>query len=103
MVMAIVELATQLGEDADLLAVPDSVLEIRRASLASQISRLADELDNVLKAQRLKEQLQNSDLEALLASGDIVIISRRPLLGASACGPPHLTLTTLISSLDQAN
>ena len=54
-----------LGEEADLLLAPDEWLENQRINLQTRMSILADQLHNVLKAQKVKHELQQKNMVAL--------------------------------------
>jgi len=55
----------ELGEDTDLLLTPDEWLENQRLCLQQNMSLLAEQLDAVLVAQRIKRQLQQRNLVAV--------------------------------------
>lgn len=60
-----VAIIAELGDDADLLLAPDEWLENERRSLQQKLSLIAEELDDILRAQRIKRQLQQRNLVAV--------------------------------------
>ena len=54
---AVIDIISELGEDADLVLKPDDWLENHRVSLQQKMSLIADELQAVLSAQRTKIRL----------------------------------------------
>lgn len=54
-----------LGSDAPLLLAPDDWLENRRRYLQTQMALLADELDGVISAQAIKDDLQQTNRVAV--------------------------------------
>jgi len=54
----------ELGSNADLLTCSDAYLHTQYVDIATQMSKLAEELDSVMKAQRLKRMLQQRNLVA---------------------------------------
>lgn len=55
----------ELGDDTDLLLAPDAWLENQRITLQQRLSLLAEQLDGILVAQRIKGQLQQRNLVAV--------------------------------------
>lgn len=55
----------ELGEDTELLLAPDEWLENQRVALQQKLSLIADELNGVLTAQRIKGQLQQRNMVAV--------------------------------------
>ena len=63
--MTLLNLMTEIGEDADLLTRSDEWLEEERRATASELDRKAQELRAVLLAQRIKKLLQQKNLVAV--------------------------------------
>lgn len=55
----------ELGEDVDLLLEPDEWLDNHRLSIQQRMAMMADELDRILAAQRIKEELQQTNMVAV--------------------------------------
>lgn len=62
---ALTILAELEEEDTDLLLAPDEWLENQRIALQQKLALLAQELDGVLTAQRIKGQLQQRNMVAV--------------------------------------
>lgn len=60
--MSIINLLSDIGEDADLLLRSDDWLEQERKSVASELNDKAKELEKLLIAQRLKRALQQKNI-----------------------------------------
>jgi hypothetical protein len=63
--MSILNLISEIGEDADLLARSDEWLEQERKATAAELDRKAQELRALLLAQRIKRLLQQRNLVAV--------------------------------------
>jgi len=60
--MNLISLITDLGDDTDLLMRSDQWLEEERKSVANHLDQLAMELRAIQTAQKIKRQLQQSNL-----------------------------------------
>ena len=71
-IMSILTLLEDMGDDLDLLVRSDEWLEEERRSMAAEMDRIARELRSIYTAQRLKRELQQSNLVAVqsLITGD---------------------------------
>ena len=56
---------SELGDNASLLLMPDAWLENQRTDIQQKMALLAEELGDILTAQRIKCQLQQSNLVAV--------------------------------------
>ncbi len=61
----VLAIMNEIGDDAELLLVPDEWLENQRLYIQQKMALMAERLDGVLTAQRVKRQLQQSNLVAI--------------------------------------
>ena len=103
--MSLINLLTDIGEDADLLTRSDEWLEQERRHIASELDEKARELEKLLLAQRIKRLLQQKNLVAVqqilrTANGEMKDIIVRLMKLPDAI---HLMEQARIDTVDEAN
>lgn len=101
--MSLTSLMEEIGQDADLLTRSDTWLEQERIRRSQELEQAAAELQAVLLAQRIKQQLQQKNLVAAQqlirnSDGDI-----RQILVRIMNLPDALSMLHTSDTLDQIN